>query len=363
MKLSFRISASALCVSMLILLSCGRDATEGEIDYNLNSFDVIDLSDVEPERVSPPEMMLGIPFDMCMVSDSVLAFQDDRAQKQLWLLNVNSGKFANILYRGNGPQECLGVTNTWADDGYLFVGGVRDRKILKIAIDPDTLGSDVTCLGEIPVDFLKAVTLSDSSLIYAPFTELEIRFLSARMDGTTTDTLGRLPYDRLSEGLVPKNSMFQMQIALSPDKRHMVSSNLSWNITEIYALPEGDVTVLNGPIKIDSKIVSVSIPLGTIYPQEPSWSMFVGVKACNDGFAQGFVGRELKTDEDYEKYPETILFFDWNGNPTKMVKLGREMFDFSIDFASMTLYALVNDPEPMLVKYTIPVSYDEIMGK
>ena len=88
--------------------------------------------------------------------------------------------------------------------------------------------------------------------------------------------------------------------------------------------------------------------------------MFFGISACNDGFALGFAGRELKDREDYNKGPESILLFDWEGNPTKMLKLAVEIVDFTIDYNSMTLYALVDDSEPMVVKYPLPVSYDEL---
>ena len=58
-----------------------------------------------------------------------------------------------------------------------------------------------------------------------------------------------------------------------------------------------------------------------------------------------------------------MLFFDWKGNPTKMVKLDREVFDFTVDFNNMAIYAIVTEPEPVVLKYTLPLSYDELMGR
>ncbi len=308
-------------------------------------------------------MILGMPFEICMVSDSILAFKDIRiGNRQLWLLNVNNGKSAQTLYYGNGPKECLGVSNIWTDNGYLFAGGFQDHKILKIGINPDSLVTDIECIAELPEYFLSAITLSNNRLLYAPISTPDIRYLIARLDGTVTDTVGKfLSKDRLEEGITPENSMFQMQIAVSPNKRHIVASNLSWPLTEIYTASFNKTIALDGPIKIDSKIKEEVSASGTIgYPQRPIWSMFRGLVACNDGFALGFIGIEPKKREEYNKGPESVLIFDWEGNPTKKIDFGREIVDFTIDFKSMTVYALVNDPEPMVVKYPLPVGYDEL---
>ncbi len=365
MKISSEIFASILCVSMLIVSSCDTiDSRKGARSYDLSSFDVIDLSSTEPERVSPQEMILGMPFEICMISDSIMAFKDSRAgQMQLWLLNVNSGQFAQCLYYGNGPKECLGVSNIWKDNGYLFAGGFYDRKVLKIVINPDSLTSDIECIAEIPDDFLRVITLSDSCLLYAPISIPDVRYLLARMDGSVIDTVGIFNLkDRVEEGLRPANHMFQMQMAFSPDKRYMVAPNIDWPMIEIYTTVSFNETiVLEGPVKTDSRIIERVSASGMIgYPQKPGWSMFRGLTTCNDGFVVGFVGRELKNKEDYGKGPESLLLFDWEGNPTKKIDFGREIVDFTIDFKSMTLYALVNDPEPMVVKYALPVGYDEL---
>ncbi len=365
MKISSKIFVSALCVSMLIVSSCDTTGSKkGARSYDLSSFDAVDLSAIEPERVSPPEMILGMPFEICMVSDSILAFKDIRiGNRQLWLLNVNNGKSAQTLYYGNGPKECLGVSNIWKDNGYLFAGGFYDRKVLKIGINPDSLTSDIECIAEIPDDFLRVITLSDSCLLYAPISIPDVRYLLARMDGSVIDTVGIFNLkDRVEEGLRPANHMFQMQMAFSPDKRYMVAPNIDWPMIEIYTTVSFNETiVLEGPVKTDSRIIERVSASGMIgYPQKPGWSMFRGLTSCNDGFVVGFVGRELKNIEDYNKGPESLLLFDWEGNPTKKIDFGREIVDFTIDFKSMTLYALVNDPEPMVVKYALPVGYDEL---
>ncbi|MDE6483325.1 MAG: TolB-like 6-bladed beta-propeller domain-containing protein [Rikenellaceae bacterium] len=362
MKISSEIFASVLCVSMLFLSGCGTTQTDEVKSYDLNSFDVIDFSATEPERVSPQDMIIGNAYDMCMVSDSILAFQSIRSKMQLWLLNVNSGEFAQCLYYGNGPKECLGITNIWKNNGSLFVAGFQDHKILKIDINPDSLTTDIEYITELSEYLLKVIQLSDSTLLYAPISSPDVRYLIARKDGIVTDTVGEFYLrDRVDDGIMLQNSMFQMQIALSPDKLHMVSSNLSWPMIEIYTVPFDRTIILNGPVNTYSKIKEKVYDTGVItHTQVPGLNMFRGLATCNDGFALGLIGIELKTDEDYGKDPESILLFDWDGNPTKKIDFGREIVDFTIDFKSMTIYALVNDPEPMVVKYTLPVSYGEL---
>ena len=358
MKISSKIFVSALCVSMLIVSSCDTTGSKkGARSYDLSSFDMVDLSATEPQRVSPQEMIIGSAYDMCMVSDSILVFQSIRSQMQLWLLNVNSGEFAQCLHYGNGPKECLGITNIWKDNGSLFVAGFQDHKILKIDINPDSLTTDIEYITELSEDFLKVIPISDSTLLYAPISVPDTRYLLARMDGTVTDSLGVFYLrDRVEEGIIPKNHMFQINVTLSPDRQHMVVSNMDWPLIEIYDMPFDNCMVLDGPIKIDSKIQKVVGASGMIgYPQSPFWSVFFGLAACNDGFALGFIG-----SKESGKGPESLLLFDWEGNPTKKIDFGREIVDFTIDFKSMTVYALVNDPEPMVVKYALPLSYEEL---
>ncbi|MDE6483324.1 MAG: TolB-like 6-bladed beta-propeller domain-containing protein [Rikenellaceae bacterium] len=357
MKISVKIVASAFALSALAMSGCGTTPTEEVRNFDFTSFNVIDLSTVEPQRVSPQEMIIGISNNICMVSDSIMAIEDSNASDmQLWLLNVNSGKFAQCLYKGNGPKECLGTTNIWVDNGYLFAGGFHDHKIMRIAVDPDSLTTDIECLAELPEYFIKAITLSDSTLLYSPSTVPDVRYLSVSLDGTVTDTVGEfLLTDRLEEGIRPENHMFQTEIALSPDERHMVASGTFWPMIEIYSVPFDKTIVLNGPIEIDSKIEKTQY--GAF--QTPLWLILRNLNVCDDGFAVRFMGIKPYVDDSFNE-DESLLFFDWEGNPTKRFKLGRKITAFTVDFKSMTLYVLMDDPEPMVVKYALPVSYDEL---
>lgn len=357
MKISVKIVVSAFALSALAMSGCGTTPTEEVRSFDFTSFNVIDLSTVEPERVSPQEMIIGLSGNICMVSDSIMAIDIFNSDKmQLWLLNVNSGEFSQCLYRGRGPKECLGVTNIWEDGGYLFAGGFDDHKVMKIAVNPDSLTTDIECIAELPEYFIKVITLSDSTLLYSPSIVPDVRYLSVSMDGTVTDTVGEfLLTDRLEEGIRPENHMFQTEIALSPDERHMVASGTFWPMIEIYSVPFDKTIVLNGPIEIDSKIEKTQY--GAF--QTPLWLILRNLNVCDDGFAVRFMGIKPYVDDSFNE-DESLLFFDWEGNPTKRFKLGRKITAFTVDFKSMTLYALMDDPEPMVVKYALPVSYDEL---
>ncbi|MDE6483327.1 MAG: hypothetical protein K2L01_06185 [Rikenellaceae bacterium] len=318
MKISVKIVVSAFALSALAM-SCGTTQTDEVKNYDLNSFDVIDFSATEPERVSPNEMTMGMPYGMCMVSDSIMALKDPRAgQMQLWLLNVNSGKFAQCLYNGSGPKECLGVTNIWADGGYLFAGGYHDYKIMKIAVDPDSLTTDIECIAEMPEFFLKAVTLSDSCLLYAPSMVFDARFLLARMDGTVTDTIREFYImDRLPEGLRPQNSMAQMQMTLSPDKRHLVSSNMAWPVTEIYTVPLNKTIVMEGPVKTDSKVKVVNDNMGTSYVVSPVGLCFSVFPQATTVSRWGLWEESLKIWRIIAKVPNRYFFLTGMATPPK----------------------------------------------
>ena len=187
-------------------------------------------------QVSDDDMILGAPVSMVLMSDSLLSIYDARKDNYIWWLNVNNGTYSSCLHRGEGPNESFGVNNISLMDGDLFVSSSQDNKLFRISIDADSLSSTINTLGTAKTDVLKGVMISDDEIIYAPFFEDSVRFVSAKISGEVVDTIGRLDFIAGEGDFVPRNSLAPFSMAVSKDRDVMVASNLGRNIIEVIDL-------------------------------------------------------------------------------------------------------------------------------
>lgn len=301
-------------------------------------------------QVSDDDMILGAPVSMVLMSDSLLSIYDARKDNYIWWLNVNNGTYSSCLHRGEGPNESFGVNNISLMDGDLFVSPSQDNKLFRISIDADSLSSTINTLGTAKTDVLKGVMISDDEIIYAPFFEDSVRFVSAKISGEVVDTIGRLDFIAGEGDFVPRNSLAPFSMAVSKDRDVMVASNLGWNIIEVFDLIHNNSIMLKGPIEIESKVKMIETPFGRTAKQSPRWEMFRNPSVSEDGFDVGYIGVKIATSDDLNKKISSILCFDATGHPTKQLVLDEEILCYAIDYDTMTMYFVPTDGNPVVKK-------------
>lgn len=347
-----------LFVGLMTLGACHKSQVTGleeYRDYSLDDFSKIELDLSQAEAVSDNDMIMGAPVMMARLNDSIIAIYDANNEELIWFLNVDNKRYTSCLRKGEGPEESLGISNIFVQEGKLFVSPSRDSKMFEISSEPT-----VKLALKTPEDVSRTIRISDTEMICAPLSADSVRFVKADINRVISDTIGNLDFIPGEGTFVPRNILAQMSIALSEDRNTLVAANLGWNIIEVYDLKNDNSLILRGPVQIDSKVVEVETPFGTTYRQKPRWEFFRNPSVSKDGFDVGYIGVEVSSSKDFDKKISSILCFDLNGTPTVRLGLSEEALCYLIDYDTMTLYYVPNNREPVIMKYDLPLSYKEL---
>ncbi|MDE6369192.1 MAG: TolB-like 6-bladed beta-propeller domain-containing protein, partial [Muribaculaceae bacterium] len=252
-------------------------------------------------------------------------------------------------------------SNTYINDGKLYVAPARDKKFFEISVDRNSLEPTIKHVASGPDDIYKSILLADNEVIYAPFFADSVRFLRSTLDGMSADTIGNLDFMVCDDEFVPRNNLAQMNVAISSDRNTLVAANLEWDVIEIYDLAHNNEIELHGPIDIDTKVVKKELPIGITYTKKPRWEMFVNPVISNKGFTVGYNGIKIESSDDLGKGFSSILSFNLKGQPVKRLALSENINCYTIDPKTMTLYFVANDGEPIVKSIALPLSYKELV--
>lgn len=348
-------------LSGLFVMACASCSTHTPspssiqtVSYTTDAFEVIDLSQERSEEVSADSMLMGRPFEIRVVSDSLLAINDAGAEKLLWLLNPHTHAFSACVDRGEGPEEMLFISNLWMDGQTLCAGGMQDNKIVRFNFTSSPLAvvPQQVCRTSFP--FIRAASWGEDGYLVVPMVHQSDRYYTIDSAGNVQDTVGVYPEVLMPEEIQPNNSMFQTRLAVSPDRSHLVSANQTWNTIEVYDATFQSTLLLKGPIEMETEVKKIESPIGVRYGQKPGWNLFCGVSATDSGFWVGYIGMRLEKREDVSRGISAILSFAWDGTPRRMYRLGEEVVAFDIDEQGNALYAIANRPDPTIVRYSLP---------
>lgn len=337
--------------SLFVLVGCQSQHQQKDCqqEYDLSSFEVIDLTNQRGETVSRDSMLLAHPRQLRYLDGGLLAISDIQNDNLLWVLDVKDGLFASGVRVGTGPDETGSISNLWVRHDTLWFSGMPEGKVGYVDIEMDSLRVTAHVITKSEGQSMKAISFGDAKILYQSMSP-NCRFIWTNLLDNNTDTVGVFPDVPLPEGIIPRNSVFQTQLVASPNEDNLVQVNLSWNKIEIYDSSMVLQYMLTGPKLIESTIRKVELPFGVQYVQDPFISVFNHVTASNEQFIVGYIENDV---DEAEVGSRCLLSFDWTGTPQKLYRFKDDIFAFDIDFKTMTLYAVQHCPDPCVKKYQL----------
>jgi len=321
--------------------------------FTLEDFTPIDLTE-SAEVVTTDHDIVGISREIRVVNDSIIALSQIKPDVNVILYNLRSGKYQVANRRGIGRLELTNLGNLSVDsNGDLIIAGVFDRKIISARWKPKGKKASIKLKSSPDDDCLRIVAGPGDSFIALPSSLHNKRMIVYGSNGKIVDSFGSFPSATLPNSVMPTNYLFQSDLACSPEAGKVAVSTMSWNEISICDLNGNhDEIKLKGPVFPELKIVSYGGSMDSGFPR-PLWFMFSNASAAEDSFAVGYIGVEAKTDADFERGINSILEFDWNGQPQRRLLLPSEAMTFDIDYTNNILYTVENLPDPTLVRYNL----------
>lgn len=300
-----------------------------------------------------PEISFGRVSEMCYHPAGYILIADLAKGNMLQVVDVSNGKlYQTLISRGRANSELLGISEIRMDGEDVVVSSMTENKILRLGLS-DSLSVTASLTTE--RQFNNAVPYGDGYLTVASapsYNRMEV------LDdaGAVIDTIGSFP-DIGFDAEAYNNALFQPNLAVSPDGRHVVLSCNSVDFIDIYG-KDGNLSVrLHGPDHKLPGYKSRSFGMGVVYAFDPNKHSYSGITATDSGFYVGRLGVDLRTEEDLLKGISAIYFFSWSGEPETRYVLDEELTTFAVDEKNGIIYGVTNSDgtkEPELVSFAIP---------
>ena len=356
-RLLILFTSLVLLHSFLIVSACST-GNNNETSSNcktieLDQFTVTDLSG-KGRLVTDDVDIMGVVSSLEVTDNGYIAICQNRQDAHVILYNSRTDSSETVMTRGEGPMEMLRVSTMSSDsDGNLWLVGLMDKKVMKVNCNADGSDASVEAVFRLPEDCLRGVTDGEGGIIALHGGNRQSRLIQLDADAHIIDSMGNYPNTKMPDGVCPTNFIFQSDMAFSPDVDKVAIACKSWNYIDIVDRQTKETIGLTLPIDAPIELKSFEAGGAVSYNPAPFWLMFSDVEATRESFFVGYIGAKVESPSDLDKQINSILEFDWDGNPLKILKFSNDVVTFSVSKDGKTLYTVENAPDPALFEYQL----------
>lgn len=326
----------SLFVAVVLVAACNRV----ELDFTMDSFNEGALI-----RESLPydfQDLLGNPSGLVWLGNDKIAVMEPMKTKQIAILDVDNGAVVNVAQSGGGPEEILTAWQVIPKNGKWFVYDPVGEQSLFFAYDGGEL--IMPPYKESVGGMYLRVCGIDNGYVAFSLPDLESSRLTFYDNDWTKVGVASFHSDFFRDGLNPTNDMFQSLIGYSKAKDRIVTACLGAPYIDIY---QGDGTLfkhLRGPREDRNEFREVKLPNGGVMQICDSMEPFYGgLSVSDDRFMVGLLNADNAIS--------VFLVFDMKGSPIVRLIPDLPILAFDVDWVDETIYSLVYENEPRLVKY------------
>ncbi len=326
--------------SVLLLTNCTNITTD---------FSLADFSTERLKSISLPfdfQKDLGDPFRLTVYSSEILLAVESEKEKQVSVMNLQSGALEEFIYQGNGPTEVLAAWDFGFKNGTPFLTDAGRGRLLFLE-DIGMPSRSVRKALDIPEHLLYMAIIGTRNGFVAMSIQSDCRFDILDDDGKS---IKKIPFPKGYESgdFEPNNDMFQSIAKYSTARDRIVIVCFSAPYIDIFEGNGSLVSHLNGPIPFTSVFKNVHRGEISYRVQIPEKSIFSSLSVGDDFFMVGYSNEEMTGPQSKI---HTILSFDLDGMPCKKYPLPETLSQFDVDWENNIIYGIPNAGEPRIVAY------------
>ena len=264
-------------------------------------------------------------------------------------------KKCELISFGSGPDEMIEPVILSSDDRFIWILDKEKRAVSKCSLNISSDTSYINILKKVDISEYadKAAILSDESIISVVLNPMMKRFCIFNNIGQLVNNFGEYPECNLDLTMYEKMEAFFCDFIINHEKQKIFMSYKQTDLIDIYNLEGQLIKRMHGP---DVFLPFVKQEQNGDYIKVKSQygktrdAYFVPRSAKNEVFVL-YSGRVY--DRDIVSYlNNTILVFDWEGNPIRAYKLDEPIYSFDVDYNNRTIYALSDNPDFHVIKYS-----------
>jgi hypothetical protein len=337
---------------LLIFSSCHR--TNKGLSFDGGSFREVRLNYGDAKKYTNDSLFLGNPLELKFHPEGFIVLQEFQLQKQITVIDLETGNVQQLVSRGRGPNEMLSARNITIQDGNIWVSGQMDGKCMKLSLNRESRMFEITGIFDLlGARFTQAYPFADNMFLILsnPTSGKRMEIVDDR--GETLREVGSFPDTPNNLGIVPNNAFFQSSVGISPDNKHVVAACKSVDYIDIY---DGMVELqkrLHGPAGVRPIFEEVKAGGGVHFVQTPMFHAWRYISAHNDRFFVSYVGVEDRPGENKQSFADRIYSFDWKGNPQECYRFDTPLLGYDVDWVGQKLYCVTQTPESEILIFDL----------
>ncbi len=336
-----------ICLLLVTLIACKQESHK-----YLNPSDVFGVTDTLRATILPePLMANSIMFRIYHTRKGlILNTQIDKYVIQL--IDTTTGKrLASAGRIGRGPDELInpaGLSYNY-ESGSYFVWDYNLSRLYMFAITDSIVKKRSMSNINLTLQTLDAITDTTFAVLdFCPDQSIGIIDTNGRY-------LSRIPYKIVDDKSIDyKTHFFNSNIDISPDRKYLVAACSKFSNICLYSIKDNKLSLIwdkmmfrpkydlsKGWIKIDNEQLrgfsAVNMSNQLIY-------------VCSQGITTGEWRKEKTISRKNSTY---ILIFDLKGKLMKTYVMDKYFLVFTITPDGRTLYAVIDDPDLYIAKYSL----------
>jgi len=326
---------SCIILIVFLLISCNEKTSKEVVRVSSE----VTIIDNDLETIMPGALLL---------TENYLLWTDPISSERLvHVLDRNTGQeYGQMVSVGQGPQEFISPNVAILPNDRLYVFDINSEKTGLFSIVDAVKGDKTFLMAEMEVKGDITRLLSTSEEEFITFSPSASEPFTITKNGKT-DSFGKLPFENVVHGY----NHFQGQIAYNPQKESLVYTTFKFPYLAIYQKEKNSFKKHKEVCFSDDYDIRNGV---FIYNGERRGAIELALTA--DYIVTLERDRkfddtdESKTGRDFTKLPQTVFLYNYDLQLEKIVNLGMPILRLAADTSNNTLYAIVVNPDFMIVK-------------
>lgn len=348
--MNIRAITIGLFVVTLVAHSClKKDAFSNREVIRVSERDFREILNVKSDYSKLNSDSLILPTK-CVIVKNYLVLADRKASSPLHIFDIDRGVYLGGFGRkGQGPGEIgLPWLLSTTEDDRLLVYDVQSRKILEFYVDSLVLSGRPNEEFKFVQEAIPySIALKDDKFYYTDFVNPGGQFFEAtKFSSKPTNAYGGLLYNSKNVADITLAQSNRSALALHANSI-AIATHLS-PLLEIFDMNTNVRKSVLGPEAFPPIFDEFKGPLANRFAITKDTRLgHIGIQATADGIYVLYSGDKV-LDSTMDQ-GQTILVFDYQGRPQKMLKLDQPISAFVVSTASK-IYAIAVDLKPKILE-------------
>jgi hypothetical protein len=266
----------------------------------------------------------------------------------------NIKKIGDFIYFGSGPNEVLNVSNLQFRDSLIWLFDQSRQQINKYQLNQFLTKNEIVPCEIIRIEEpFEKVLITQNKVITNSLHHIRSRFSFYNLQGNFMENKGELPDVGVQMTDLELYESYFCNMVLNPNNESVFVAYMNTDLIEIYDSNGNLKTRRHGPDHFYS--IKKEVSSGDEYRvrsiEGKTRDAYRSPLALEDEIWTIYDGKVFDRKTENSFLCNTIIVFDWNGNPIRQYTTDTSFYSLAIDQKNRVFYGITLNPEYAFVKF------------